>query len=123
MEAGFAHFDGAVAEGDEVVSGEVVVAHDFFEDDFFGFDFDVADGAEDAAIEEMGVFHGVGFGNHNVNNATGQAVPFADYTANYSSTGGIGAAMTPRRFLKAGDRVRIEIEGLGALDNPCADEV
>ena len=36
--------------------------------------------------------------------------------------GGIGAAMTPRRFLKHGDRVRIEIEGLGALDNPCANE-
>ena len=38
----------------------------------------------------IGGFGGVGFGNHNVNNATGQAVPFADYTANYSSTGGIG---------------------------------
>jgi len=37
--------------------------------------------------------------------------------------GGVGAAMTPRRFLKHGDRVRVEIEGLGALDNPCANEV
>jgi ureidoglycolate lyase len=37
--------------------------------------------------------------------------------------GGIGAAMNPRQFLKDGDRVRIEIEGLGALDNPCAAEV
>ena len=36
--------------------------------------------------------------------------------------GGIGAAMKPMRFLKDGDRVRVEIEGLGALDNPCADE-
>ncbi|MGH6965310.1 MAG: fumarylacetoacetate hydrolase family protein [Phenylobacterium sp.] len=36
--------------------------------------------------------------------------------------GGIGAAMKPMRFLKDGDRVRIEIEGLGALDNPCANE-
>jgi 2-keto-4-pentenoate hydratase/2-oxohepta-3-ene-1,7-dioic acid hydratase in catechol pathway len=36
--------------------------------------------------------------------------------------GGVGAAMTPRRFLKHGDRVQVEIEGLGALDNPCADE-
>ena len=36
--------------------------------------------------------------------------------------GGVGAAMTPRRFLKHGDRVRVEIEGLGALDNPCANE-
>jgi ureidoglycolate lyase len=41
----------------------------------------------------------------------------------YTGTpGGIGAAMTPRRFLKDGDRVRIEIEGLGAIDNPCANE-
>jgi 2-keto-4-pentenoate hydratase/2-oxohepta-3-ene-1,7-dioic acid hydratase in catechol pathway len=37
--------------------------------------------------------------------------------------GGIGAAMKPMQFLKAGDRVRVEIEGLGALDNPCAPEV
>ena len=37
--------------------------------------------------------------------------------------GGVGAAMTPRRFLKHGDRVRVEIESLGALDNPCANEV
>jgi 2-keto-4-pentenoate hydratase/2-oxohepta-3-ene-1,7-dioic acid hydratase in catechol pathway len=37
--------------------------------------------------------------------------------------GGIGAAMNPRQFLKAGDRVRVEIEGLGAIDNPCAAEV
>lgn len=36
--------------------------------------------------------------------------------------GGIGAAMKPMRFLKAGDRVRVEIEGLGALDNPCENE-
>ncbi len=36
--------------------------------------------------------------------------------------GGIGAAMKPMRFLKAGDRVRVEIEGLGALDNPIAAE-
>ena len=36
--------------------------------------------------------------------------------------GGVGAAMNPRRFLRDGDRVRVEIEGLGALDNPCANE-
>jgi 2-keto-4-pentenoate hydratase/2-oxohepta-3-ene-1,7-dioic acid hydratase in catechol pathway len=41
----------------------------------------------------------------------------------YTGTpGGIGAAMNPRRFLKDGDRVRVEIEGLGALDNPCVNE-
>jgi len=36
--------------------------------------------------------------------------------------GGIGAAMKPMQFLKAGDHVRIEIEGLGAIDNPCEPE-
>jgi 2-keto-4-pentenoate hydratase/2-oxohepta-3-ene-1,7-dioic acid hydratase in catechol pathway len=36
--------------------------------------------------------------------------------------GGVGAAMKPPQFLKAGDRVRVEIESLGALDNPCAAE-
>jgi outer membrane immunogenic protein len=37
----------------------------------------------------VGAFGGGGFGNHNVNNATGSAVPFADFSANYSSTGGL----------------------------------
>ncbi|MGA2999879.1 outer membrane protein [Bradyrhizobium sp.] len=37
----------------------------------------------------VGVFGGGGVGNHNVNNSTGQAVPFADYTANYTSLGGL----------------------------------
>jgi outer membrane immunogenic protein len=37
----------------------------------------------------VGAFGGGGYGNHNVNNATGQAVPFADFSANYSSTGGV----------------------------------
>ncbi len=32
--------------------------------------------------------------------------------------GGIGAAMEPRRFLKAGDVVRCEVEGLGHIENP-----
>ena len=36
--------------------------------------------------------------------------------------GGIGAAMKPMQFLKAGDRVSIEIDGLCALDNPCEPE-
>lgn len=30
--------------------------------------------------------------------------------------GGIGAAMDPRQFLKAGDKVRCEIDGLGVID-------
>lgn len=38
----------------------------------------------------------------------------------YTGTpGGIGAAMKPPKFLKDGDVVRIEIEGLGAIENPC----
>jgi 2-keto-4-pentenoate hydratase/2-oxohepta-3-ene-1,7-dioic acid hydratase in catechol pathway len=36
--------------------------------------------------------------------------------------GGVGAAMNPRVFLKAGDVVRIEIEHLGAIENTCAPE-
>ena len=42
----------------------------------------------------------------------------------YTGTpGGIGAAMDPRVFLKPGDVVRVEIEGLGAIENRCAAEV
>jgi outer membrane immunogenic protein len=37
----------------------------------------------------FGAFGGGGWGNHNINNATGPASPFADYTANYSSQGGV----------------------------------
>lgn len=33
---------------------------------------------------------------------------------------GIGAARTPPRWLRPGDQARIEIEGLGALENPVA---
>lgn len=33
--------------------------------------------------------------------------------------GGVGAAMKPMQFLAAGDRVRIEIDGLGAIENVC----
>lgn len=33
--------------------------------------------------------------------------------------GGVGAAMDPRRFLAAGDRVRCEIDGLGHIETVC----
>jgi ureidoglycolate lyase len=36
--------------------------------------------------------------------------------------GGVGAAMKPPQFLKAGDTVRVEIDGIGALENPVAAE-
>ena len=35
---------------------------------------------------------------------------------------GVGMARKPPQFLKAGDVVRIEIDGLGALENPVIDE-
>jgi 2-keto-4-pentenoate hydratase/2-oxohepta-3-ene-1,7-dioic acid hydratase in catechol pathway len=35
---------------------------------------------------------------------------------------GIGMARTPQVFMKAGDVCEIEIEGLGILRNPIADE-
>jgi 2-keto-4-pentenoate hydratase/2-oxohepta-3-ene-1,7-dioic acid hydratase in catechol pathway len=36
--------------------------------------------------------------------------------------GGVGAAMNPRQFLRAGDVVRIEIEGIGHIQNQVIDE-
>lgn len=36
--------------------------------------------------------------------------------------GGVGGAMKPPRFLAPGDRVRVEIDGIGALENACAAE-
>jgi 2-keto-4-pentenoate hydratase/2-oxohepta-3-ene-1,7-dioic acid hydratase in catechol pathway len=35
---------------------------------------------------------------------------------------GVGGAMNPPKWLRAGDRVRIEIEKIGALENPVVDE-
>jgi 2-keto-4-pentenoate hydratase/2-oxohepta-3-ene-1,7-dioic acid hydratase in catechol pathway len=35
---------------------------------------------------------------------------------------GVGIAMRPPRFLKSGDAVRIQIEGIGTLENPVIDE-
>ena len=31
---------------------------------------------------------------------------------------GVGTSRNPRRWIKPGERVRIEIEGLGVLENP-----
>ena len=36
--------------------------------------------------------------------------------------GGIGMLMQPPTWLAVGDVVRVEIEGLGALENPVIDE-
>jgi 2-keto-4-pentenoate hydratase/2-oxohepta-3-ene-1,7-dioic acid hydratase in catechol pathway len=38
------------------------------------------------------------------------------------SPGGVGAAMVPPRYLKVGDSVRIDIEGLGAIENKVVPE-
>lgn len=35
---------------------------------------------------------------------------------------GVGVKMKPRGYMKAGDRVRIEIEGIGSLSNPVIEE-
>jgi len=35
---------------------------------------------------------------------------------------GVGAARTPQRFLRPGDTVRVEIEGLDVLENPVVAE-
>jgi 2-keto-4-pentenoate hydratase/2-oxohepta-3-ene-1,7-dioic acid hydratase in catechol pathway len=35
---------------------------------------------------------------------------------------GVGASFDPPRWLRAGDTVRIEVEGVGVLDNPVIDE-
>ena len=35
---------------------------------------------------------------------------------------GVGVARNPKEFLKAGDLVRVEISGLGVLENPVVDE-
>jgi outer membrane immunogenic protein len=37
----------------------------------------------------VGVFGGGGMGNHNINNANGTSTGFSNFTANYSSTGGV----------------------------------
>ena len=36
--------------------------------------------------------------------------------------GGVGALMKPPHFLKAGDRVRVEIDGIGFIENEVVDE-
>jgi len=35
---------------------------------------------------------------------------------------GVGAARTPPRFLREGDHVRVEIDGIGSLENPVVEE-
>jgi 2-keto-4-pentenoate hydratase/2-oxohepta-3-ene-1,7-dioic acid hydratase in catechol pathway len=37
--------------------------------------------------------------------------------------GGVGVAMKPPKFMKAGDRVRVEIDGIGFIESEVVDEV
>ena len=39
------------------------------------------------------------------------------------TTGGVGKARNPPVFLRAGDRIEVEISGIGTLSNPIEDEV
>lgn len=36
--------------------------------------------------------------------------------------GGVGQARDPKRFLQPGERVCVEIDGIGALENPVTEE-
>ena len=38
------------------------------------------------------------------------------------TSSGVGFRMTPRGYMKAGDTVKIEIEGIGVLENPVIEE-
>jgi 2-keto-4-pentenoate hydratase/2-oxohepta-3-ene-1,7-dioic acid hydratase in catechol pathway len=35
---------------------------------------------------------------------------------------GVGVSRNPRRWIRPGERVRVEIEGIGALENPAVAE-
>ncbi|UGX90359.1 hypothetical protein G6321_00031500 [Bradyrhizobium barranii subsp. barranii] len=61
----------------------------------------------------VGVFGGWGLGNHNVNNATGP-VGFANFTANYESTGGFGGGEIGANWQSGNIVVGIEADGFGA---------
>jgi outer membrane immunogenic protein len=58
----------------------------------------------------VGVFGGGGFGNHNINNGT-TAAPFANYTANYSSQGGVAGGEAGYNIQSGNIVVGIEADG------------
>jgi outer membrane immunogenic protein len=60
----------------------------------------------------VGVFGGGGYGNHNVNNALGNATPLADYTANYSSTGAVAGGEAGYNFQSGSVVFGIKADGL-----------
>src|SRR5260370_40203451 len=60
----------------------------------------------------VGVFGGGGYGNHNANNASGPGAPFANFTANYSSTGGIGGGAVGCNAQSGSYLVRVGADGV-----------
>ena len=61
----------------------------------------------------VGVFGGWGLGNHNVNNATGPA-GFANFTANYELTGGLGGGEVGYQWQSGNIVVGVEADGFGS---------
>lgn len=61
----------------------------------------------------VGGFGGYGFGNHNINNATGQ-VGFADFTANFESQGPFGGGEIGYNFMLGNLLLGVEADGAGA---------
>jgi outer membrane immunogenic protein len=59
----------------------------------------------------VGVFGGGGFGNHNVNNALGSSSTFTNFTANYSSQGGVAGGEAGYNWQSGNYVVGIEADG------------
>jgi outer membrane immunogenic protein len=59
----------------------------------------------------VGAFGGGGFGNHNVNNALGTASPFANFTGNYSSQGGLAGGEAGFNWQSGSYVLGIEADG------------
>jgi outer membrane immunogenic protein len=59
----------------------------------------------------VGVYGGGGFGNHNINNANGMAFPFANYTINYDSSGGIAGGEVGYSVQSGNIVVGVEADG------------
>ena|ERR1700694_5672912 len=59
----------------------------------------------------VGVFGGGGMGNHNLNNANGPGAPFANFTINYDSTGGIAGGEVGYNLQSGNYLVGVEADG------------
>lgn len=54
---------------------------------------------------------------------SGSSTVPADAVILTGSPAGVGMARTPPRWLRAGDRMEVEIDGIGVLENPVAEEI